>query len=174
MANTFTKIATVTVGSGGASSIDFNSIPQTYTDLCLKTSLRSPRTANWTDYPLLSVNSSTANQSVIWFNGNGAAASSGTDTIFEWICGSTGSGGTQWTANSFSNDEIYIPNYSSGTNKSMMGRFAVEQSNATAYLSMHSWLRSSTAAITSLSITNQYGLNWVQYSTATLYGVKNS
>ena len=33
MATTFFKIASATVGSGGASSIDFTSIPQTYTDL---------------------------------------------------------------------------------------------------------------------------------------------
>ena len=40
MATTFTKIASVTVGSGGASSIDFTSIPSTYTDLCVKLSTR--------------------------------------------------------------------------------------------------------------------------------------
>jgi len=35
MANTLKKIQTVTVGSGGAASIEFTSIPQTYTDLKL-------------------------------------------------------------------------------------------------------------------------------------------
>ena len=41
MANTYTLISSVTVGSGGASSIDFTSIPATYTDLCLVWSGRS-------------------------------------------------------------------------------------------------------------------------------------
>ena len=41
MADTFVKIATVTVGSGGAATIDFSSIPSTYTDLCIKHSLRN-------------------------------------------------------------------------------------------------------------------------------------
>ena len=36
MANTYVAIATVTVGSGGAASIDFTSIPATYTDLVVK------------------------------------------------------------------------------------------------------------------------------------------
>ena len=46
--NTLVKIQTVTVGSGGASSIDFTSIPQTYTDLCLVYSARLTTTdTNW-------------------------------------------------------------------------------------------------------------------------------
>ena len=48
MANTFKKIQTVTVGSGGAASIDFTSIPQTYTDLKIVLSARTNR-ANATD-----------------------------------------------------------------------------------------------------------------------------
>ena len=41
MANTYELIASSTVGAGGASSIDFNSIPNTYTDLLVKLSGRS-------------------------------------------------------------------------------------------------------------------------------------
>ena len=41
--NTFTLIASSTVGAGGASSIDFTSIPSTFTDLCLEASLRSDK-----------------------------------------------------------------------------------------------------------------------------------
>jgi hypothetical protein len=41
MANTFTLIASSTVGSGGAASIDFTSISSTYTDLVVKLSLRN-------------------------------------------------------------------------------------------------------------------------------------
>ena len=38
---TYTLISSVTVGAGGASSIDFTSIPSTYTDLLVKISARS-------------------------------------------------------------------------------------------------------------------------------------
>ena len=41
MAVTHNLISTITVGSGGAASIDFTSIPQTYTDLLVKISLRA-------------------------------------------------------------------------------------------------------------------------------------
>ena len=40
MANTYTLIASQTVGSGGASAINFGSIPNTYTDLLVKVSAR--------------------------------------------------------------------------------------------------------------------------------------
>jgi hypothetical protein len=42
----YNLIATTTVGSGGAASIDFTGIPQTYTDLFLVSSLRSNAAVN--------------------------------------------------------------------------------------------------------------------------------
>ena len=41
---TMTKLATVTVGSGGSSTITFSNIPQNYTDLVVKASLRGTTT----------------------------------------------------------------------------------------------------------------------------------
>jgi len=52
MADTFVKIATVTVGAGGATSIDFTSIPSTYTDLQLFASLRDNTSATGKDYKI--------------------------------------------------------------------------------------------------------------------------
>jgi hypothetical protein len=43
MANTYEAIATVEVGSGGAATIEFTSIPATYTDLVVKVSARNAR-----------------------------------------------------------------------------------------------------------------------------------
>ena len=40
MATTFTKIASVSVGSGGAATMSFTSIPSTYTDIVVKLSAR--------------------------------------------------------------------------------------------------------------------------------------
>ena len=45
MAETYNRIGSVTVGSGGASTITFSNIPQTYTDLVVKFSMKST-TAN--------------------------------------------------------------------------------------------------------------------------------
>ena len=78
MANTFYKIATVTVGSGGASSIDFSSIPSTYSDLCLLLSLRSAGTL--TPYALMRFNGNASSYSNKRLNGDGASAASGSPT----------------------------------------------------------------------------------------------
>ena len=55
---TYTLISTVTVGAGGAASIDFNSIPGTYTDLLLVVSVRSTRPAATNDGLFMSINGS--------------------------------------------------------------------------------------------------------------------
>ena len=65
---TYQKIASVTVGSGGAASIDFTSIPSTYTDLALYHSLRSD---NSEDYYGLQFNSSSSSFSSRRLQGDG-------------------------------------------------------------------------------------------------------
>ena len=59
MPNTFTLIASSTVGAGGASSIDFTSIPSTYTDLVIKASLRSDRNTGSATYLTITFNNDT-------------------------------------------------------------------------------------------------------------------
>jgi len=45
MATTYTLISSVTVGSGGAATMTFSSIPQTYTDLLVRVSARNTSTS---------------------------------------------------------------------------------------------------------------------------------
>ena len=167
MANTFVKIASVTVGSGGAANIDFTSIPSTYTDLVLYHSLRSDNTD---DYCGLQFNSSSSSFSSRSVQGNGSAATSATrsDNLFVGtVVQST------LTSNTFSNGSIYIPNYAGSAYKSF-SYDAVQENNATSALSeLFAGLWSNTAAITSVKLVKASG-NFVQYSTATLYGIKSS
>jgi len=165
MATTYKKIASVTVGSGGASSIDFSSVPSTYTDLVIKVSARDT-TANGEFY--LRFNSSTTNYSDRWLYGTGTAASSTTNTKLDFFLASSG-----YTANTFGNTEIYVPNYTSSNYKSVSGD-SVQENNATAsYTLLEAGLWSDTAAITSVNLIPAGG-TFAQYSTATLYGIKNS
>ena len=171
MANTMTLIQSVTVPSGGSSSIDFTSIPSTYTDLCLKTSLRE-RTSG--DYVRLGLNFNGTAASVTgkMLYGNGATASSLNITVYTTV--DWGVDRYSATANTFSNVDIYIPNYTSSNYKSF-SIDAVEENNATAALmSLSAGLWSNTAAITSLSLIPDSRTTFAQYSTAYLYGVKNS
>ena len=167
MPTTFTKIASVTVGSGGASSIDFTSIPSTYTDLVLKLSGRSTANDNWAN---ISFNGSTASFSSRGLYGDGSSAGSysRSDNVNTIANDSSTS-----TASTFSNGEIYIPNYAGSNNKSYSVD-SVTENNATAALtSLVAGLRSNTAAITSITLTPNGG-NFAQYSTATLYGINKS
>jgi len=170
MATTFTLIASVAVGSGGASSIDFTSIPSTYTDLCLKISARS--TANDAQNVFVKFNSSTSGYSDKFLYGDGSTTGSTTSGNTSAGCACVISG-ANYTSSTFGNGEIYIPNYASSNNKSFCSD-SVSENNATlSYQQMFANLWSNTAAITSINLFLSGG-NFAQYSTATLYGIKKS
>jgi hypothetical protein len=163
---TMVKIQTVTVGSGGAANIEFTNIPQTYTDLKI---VMSGRIVSGTDGTLTpSFNNSTANFSYRRLIGDGASASSYADT--------TNSIGyverSDFTASTFSNTEIYIPNYTGSTNKSFSVESVMENNATTSYAGMWAGLWSNTAAITSVKLSGV--ANLAQHSTATLYGISRT
>jgi len=168
--DTFIKIASVTVGSGGASSIDFTSIPSTYTDLVVKYSIRTT-SANQIDYLKCEFNGSTTSytERVLYGYGTtvGSASNSGSyDNIIN--------GGAN-TASTFSNGEIYVPNYA-GSNYKSFSSDSVAESNTTSnnMLMLAAELWSNTSAITSIKLSDLSSGTIAQYSTATLYGIKNS
>lgn len=166
MATTFVKIATVTVGAGGASSMVFSSIPSTYTDLLVDVSGRSSN-ASVSQSTYIKFNSITTGYSSRNLYGSGASAASNSSTdgyIGEFVTGSTA------TASTFGSGLIYIPNYAGSNNKSYSVDWVTENNATTAYAGFTAGLMSNTAAITDITIT----ANFVQYSTATLYGISKS
>jgi hypothetical protein len=171
MANTYTLIASSTVGSGGAANISFGSIPQTYTDLCIKLSLRESTAG---DYVRLAMNINTTAGGVTgkMLYGNGSSALSTDITLYSTVA--WGVDRYSATANTFSNVDIYIPKYTSSNYKSF-SIDAVEENNATASLmSLSAGLWSYTDAITTLTFTPDTRTGFAQYSTAYLYGIKSS
>jgi hypothetical protein len=168
MANTFIKLSTVTVGPSGASSIDFTSIPQNYTDLKLALSLRGSTSAVSVNSQI-SFNSNTSNFSQKYLAGTGSATASGAG-VSRFVGDIVGASAT---ASVFSNGEFYIPNYTSANNKSYSIDNVSENNATLAYQELIAGLWSNTSAITSISIACETG-NFVQYSTATLYGIKSS
>jgi len=169
MANTYTLISSSIVGSGGASSIQFTSIPQTYTDLKVLISVRNNST-NVGGNTLMGFNSSTTGytETFLQTGGSGYGASS---TVPQMIADGSGGG----TANIFNNVEIYIPSYTSSNYKSFTSDSVMENNSTTAFAMFTANLWSNTAAITSIEITNRdSGINFVQNASAFLYGIKNS
>ena len=165
---TYTQIGSgVTVGVLGAASIDFSSIPTTYTDLVLKISARLTAAV---DFASLSIafNGSTASFTSKILQGDGSSAVSAGLTNF-----AGGVGGTLLTASTFNNVEIYIPNYAGSTNKSFSSDAVVENNATAARDTLIAGLWSQTAAINQITLTSASG-NFTQYSTAYLYGVSNA
>jgi hypothetical protein len=168
--NTLTLIQAVTVGAGGAASIDFTSIPQTYTDLCVKFSVRCATSANIQQvYIRFNNNSSSIYSNRRLYGYSNAAgsvgATSSSSASINWTSGSSA------TASTFGSGEMYIPNYAgSSTYKSFYAELASENNSATeAVTGMTAGLFEATTAITQINIIGES--NFVQYSTAYLYGV---
>jgi len=168
MANTFELIASSTVGSGGVASIEFTSIPSTYTDLCVKFSIRTAE-ASAADTFYVQFNGSTSSltyRTLIGVPNTGAATS---DTAASGYFNGNGA-----TASTFGNGELYVPNYAGSTNKSVSVDSVTENNASTTRPSINATLWSNTSAITSLKLISSTSSTIQQYSTAYLYGVKNA
>lgn len=168
MANTYTLIASSTVGSSGASSITFSSIPSTFTDLVIKISTKCSF-----DWLLCEFNNSGGTSyDQVYIRGDGSGVLSGTQNdkpaAYATITGQN------VTAHTFGNAELYIPNYTSSTKKSISGDGVSSANQSAAYLYLTSSLWNDTAAITQIKLTKSDAGNFDQYSTFYLYGISNS
>ena len=169
MANTYVKIgSTVTVGVLGAATIDFTSIPSTYTDLLVQLSYRSSATGP-TDGKI-QFNSNASNFSWRSVYGTGSAAVSANNTVNNALGQVQGLAAT---ASTFNSTNIYITNYASSNNKSFSVDYVTENNATLAYAGLVAGLWSNSAAINAISISLDSG-NLVQYSTASLYGISKS
>ena len=166
MPNTYKKIASVTVGSGGAASINFTSIPQTYTDLKIVVSARGTAGfASSGNYYVIKPNGLNTNLSGKYLIGIGTSVATGSFQPFGYMSPS------DYTASVFGNGEHYISNYTSANYKSFSSNDTAESNDSIMYaVDIGAGLWSSTDAITSLTLTPGGG-NFAQYTTATLYGI---
>lgn len=175
--NTYTLIASSTVGAGGTATITFNNIPQTYTDLKLLCSVRNDRTNGTAGYLNLLFNNSSSSFTKVDLYGisSSTGSSFGTGTLLSYFVGTD-----LQTSNTFGSLEYYIPNYTGSTNKSFSHDGTNENNSAAAesiYQGFIAGLWSNTAAITRIDINATPGSAatvFKQYSTFYLYGIKNS
>lgn len=171
MPNALELISAVTVGSGGASTIDFTSIPGTYKDLSILVSARSSHTSVL-DELLVRFNSSATGYTNRFLMGDGASTQSyannyTTSGYVGYISAANA------TSSTFGNSNIYIPSYTASQNKTFASDSVAETNATTQYMNINATLWSNTATITSVQLRLGYA-NFVQYSTAYLYGVKNA
>ena len=164
MPNTYTLIEAKTLSSSTA-SVTFSTIPATYTDLLVKISARNTAASGLVYY---SFNGNASSRTARLLYGDGSAASSVTYNNTDprvMIMNESG-----YTASSFSNGEMYIPNYTGSNNKSWSSDSVQETNATTAYSYLLAGLWSNTAAITSITFSTFTG-NFAANSTFYLYGV---
>ena len=160
----------IEVGAGGAASITFTSIPQTYTDLYVLASLRSDRAANPVDVLVMQLNGSSANLTTRRLFGN--SSTTGSNSYTTGRIGLTDA--STATTNTFGSVSIQIPNYTSANAKSAsIDNISENNSGAAneAFQEITAFLWNDTSAVTSLELIPDLGTNFVQYSSATLYGI---
>lgn len=157
-------IQTTTVDAGGASSITFSSIPQTYTDLVLVLSGRTNWGSTIDSFALLINSVSSAGRRL---EGTGSSSTSASSASFQMLGYLDGSGAT---SNVFSSAVIHIPNYTRAAAKAWFSDSVTENNSTASYSTLVSGYCTDTSAVTTLSISNGSG-SMVQYTTASLYGI---
>jgi len=168
--NNFTSIQTVTVGSGGASSISFSSIPSTYTHLQIR--------------GIGAANSSSQKQLVIQLNGDSTAGHYADHLL-------VGDGSTASAGNDTGLGAMYFDRLSPGSSSSAFGAFVIDildyantnknktvrvlggwDGNGSGQIALGSGLWMQTSAVNSVTLFSDGAVNINQYSQFALYGVK--
>ena len=167
----FESIATVTVGSGGASSIEFTSIGTDWQHLQVRMVSRTAR-AGADDYLIMQLNSDTGSNyayHVLIGDGSSASAAAGASQT-SMFPGATV--GNTATASVFGAAVVDILDYDSTSKAKTIRSVGSVDRNGAGEVRLTSGLWTSTNAITSIKFTTFYGANWAQHTTAALFGVK--
>ena len=169
---TMTKLFSTSVGVGGIASITFSNIPQNYTDLVVKFEGRI--SSNGEGYPGMRFNGDTgANYSQANLRGNGAAASSSKSTGDTYLS-LYAVPGTSYTGGDFSTTDIQIPNYSGNTYKTILCETSTENNATASYPALIAAMWSNSSPVTSITLMTAGTETLAQYTSATLYGIKNA
>jgi hypothetical protein len=163
------KLIAKSVLGASASSVDFQSIPSTYTDLLLLASARQD--VVYLDCYLRLNNDSGSNYSYRRLTANGASAASASASSQTWLSLFPLVVPSGYTSSTFSNFEVYIPNYAGSTNKSVSATGASETNATTAYIGAIAGLWSQTTAIDRVTVLPDTGANFVSGSSFFLYGI---
>ena len=163
--SSYYSIATQTVGSGGASSITFSSIPSTYTHLQLRYN-----TFGTLNIAIQFSGDTAAHYGMHYLDGNGSAAASGIygpNYSYAYLSLNGNSSATTGIAG-----VTDILDYTS-TNKNKTLRTLVGiDLNGSGGIELNSGLWTNTSAITSITLLPDGGYPFKQYTTFALYGVK--
>jgi hypothetical protein len=176
----YESISTVIVGSGGASSITFSSIPQGYAHLQVRGIARANRATYGADTIRFTVNSDTgANYAFHNLRGDGSSAAAGADPNSSYIrfldsVGTNNGPGAGNVGVSVCDILDYADTNKFKTIRVLSG---VDTNGTVAgfggVVGITSGLWRSTSAITSITLVVETGINFLQYSKFALYGIRD-
>jgi len=168
----YESIATVTVGSGGSSSISFTSIPSTYQHLQIRMLARTnASSANGSGILRYNGDTSSSNYTYHEIVGNGSSVSAYGSAAPESNQISTTTAGTALT-NNFGVGITDLLDYSNTNKYTTQRNLGGYDNNGSGQVRFNSGLWMNTAAITSITITPNAGTAFVEYSSFALYGIK--
>jgi hypothetical protein len=175
----YESIATVTVGSGGSSSISFTSIPSTYKHLQVRFLAQDTRAGYYVGDMNMRFNSSSTGYAFHLLTGNGSAILIDKGTSYAEIYIGSGSIGTT-TGGTFGAGVIDILDYTSTSKYKTTRTLVGNDHNGTGgtgslggRITLTSGLWQNTNAINEITIYGGTG-NLAQYSSFALYGIKGA
>jgi hypothetical protein len=161
----YSSIATQTVGSGGASSITFSSIPSTYTHLQLRYN-----TFGTINLAAQFNGDTAAHYGMHYLDGSGSAATAGVygpSYSSAYLCLNGNSSATTGIAG-----VTDVLDYTSTSKNKTFRTLVGIDLNGSGGIELNSGLWTNTSAITSMTILPDGGNPFKQYTTFALYGIK--
>lgn len=171
-ATSFDSIATVTVGSGGQSTVEFTSIPSTYKHLQIRAIGRGGNSDVGTTYTLRFNSDSSSSYSYHRLLGTGSVVSvigGGSTSEMYLYAGLTGANAN---SNVFGVSVWDILDYSSTTKNKTVKYTGGLDNNGSGFVGLGSGGWFNTSAVTSIRLATDGGTNFTQYSSFALYGIK--
>jgi hypothetical protein len=166
----YESIATVTVGSGGSSSIDFTSIVGTYKHLQIRGIARSTSAVTASNLRLRFNSDTGSNYAVHYLGGDGASAYAGASvSSTKGYAGLTS--GASATSGIMGASVVDILDYSNTSKNKTIRALSGVDLNGSGYMELDSSFWNNTGAVTSISLFFDSG-NLAQYSQFALYGIK--
>ena len=164
----YESIATVTVGSGGSSTITFNSIPTDYTHLQVRGIARTNSTTQ--DFFIIKPNNANLSARHGMSGDGNAVTGQGSTSVFDF--------GIITKSNDLSNTfavmVLDILDYQNTNKNKTVRLFTANDLNGSGQVNFFSGLYNTTTAISSLVLATYSGTSYGQYSQFALYGIKGA
>lgn len=167
-ATSYESIATVTVGSGGASTVEFTNIPSTYTHLQVRSISQTSSTSNTDSYIRLGYGGTyyaTSYRHLLYGDGSSAAAVAASGEAY--ILFTTKSSSTS----TFSADILDILDYANTNKYKTIRGLDGRDLNGSGQIAITSALWAYTNAVDRIEL-KPFNGNFTQYTHFALYGIK--